>query len=430
MRRLLPLLLLAACTAAPTPPVPAPPPEPRPAVYGLTTEEQARALRLEDRREYDPQLVEAWIHHENPLHRARVALMLGRIGGATFMDANGNGQRDPGEKQARVDALAQLVSDPDANVRATAAFALGLIGDRAATDTLVKLANDPDGDVAGEAVEALSKLAPKLPLATYSPLVKDARPGVRAVAIRFLFRFRSDEASAIAASELESPSPQLRQEAAYALARRAYAPARAVLELLLTDPNLLTRSYAARALGAIASPESLGALMNALLDAHPWVRINAVVAIGRIAAKTPKAIERPELASDKLRIIGLSDDPDPGVRASATDTLGWYAAVNDVARKRLLDIVAEGSRWDREVAAGAIARNLGDSALLPADLSDWAKVRGLESAGAVAESMRAKWANDPAPLVRIYTLSTIADDKVDAHLPAIRTAADHPAPIV
>jgi cyclophilin family peptidyl-prolyl cis-trans isomerase/HEAT repeat protein len=420
------LFLLAACSVGPTPTGPGPPPEPeRPKPpYGLSLDEETRALVLEDRREYDAALVDAWIRHENPLHRTRAALMLARIGGTTFVDVNGNGQKDAGERQAGVDALAQLTGDPDATVRATAAFALGQIGDMGGAGALLTFAADKDGDVAGEAVEALSKLAPRLQFASYAPLLKDARPGVHARAVRFLFRFRSDEASEAAVVEMETPPPQIRQEAAYALARRAYPPARARLELLLNDPDTVTRAYVARALGAIASPESLGPLLNALLDAHPWVRTNAVVAISRIAAKEPRAIERPELSRDTLRIVGLSDDPDPGVRAAATETLGWYAAKNDIARKRLLEIASSGSRWDREVAAGAIARSLGDETLLPPDLSDWAKVRVLESGGAIAESARVRWASDPAPLVRIYTVSTIADDKVDTHLPMIRAAVD------
>jgi cyclophilin family peptidyl-prolyl cis-trans isomerase/HEAT repeat protein len=437
-RSLFTLALLAACTAAPppaqvTPPPPVPPQpqvQPPQVPYGMAPEDEARALMLEDRREYDAHTADLWLHHENALHRRRAALMLGRVGAATFIDANGNGEKDANEHQAGVDALAPLVQDPDASVRVAAAFALGQTGDVAAAPTLVAFAKDADGDVAAEAVEALSRLAPKLPFATFAPLLADARPGVHARAVRFLFRFRSDEASEAAARELESPSRDIRREAAYALGRRAYAPARAKLELLLTDPDLLTRSYVARALGAIASPESLASLFEAALDPQSWVRINAAVAIGRIATKDAKAIERPELRHDSLVMVGLSDDPDPGVRAVATDTLGWYAAKNDNARKRLLEIVSSGSRWDREIAAGAIARNLGDASLLPDDLTDWAKVRVLESGGAVAEAMRAKWAGDPSTLVRIYTISTIPDDKVDAHLTPVRAAMGDADPII
>jgi len=425
-------LLVAACTAGPTPTIPSPPPEPDRAKfpYGLSLDEEARALMLEDRRELDAPLVEAWLRHENALHRRRAALMLARIGPATFIDANGNGQKDGNERQAGVDALAQLTGDADASVRAAAAFALGQIGDLAGAGTLITFAGDSDGDVAGEAVEGLSKLAPRLPFASYAPVLKDTRPGVHARAVRFLFRFRSDEASEAAARELESPSPDTRREAAYALGRRAYPAARPQLELLLNDPDTATRSYVIRALGAIGSPESIAPLLNALLDPQPWVRTNAVVAINRIATKDAHAIERPELARDALRIVGLSDDPDPGVRAVATETLGWYAAKNDIARKRLLDIASSGTRWDREAAAGAIAKNLGDETLLPADLSDWAKVRVLESGGAVAESARVRWAKDALPLVRIYTISTIADGQVDARLTMIRAALDDADPVV
>ena len=439
-RSLLALVLLGACTAAP-PPAPAPPPVPPPAApapqaeqpkapYGLSIDEEARALRLEDRREYDAQLVDSWIHHENALHRRRAALMLARIGPSTFIDANGNGEKDENEHQAGVDALSALTTDHDASVRVAAAFALGQIGDLAGALALVAFAKDADGDVAGEAVEALSKLAPRLPFATYAGVLQDSRPGVRARAVRFLFRFRSDEASEAASRELESPSAEVRREAAYALGRRVYPPARAKLELLLTDPDLLTRSYVVRALGAIASPESLGPLFEAALDPQSWVRINAAVAIGRIAAKDPKSIERPTLHHESLVMVGLSDDPDPGVRAVAIETLGWYAAKNDNARKRLLEIASSGSRWDREIAAGAIARNLGDASLLPADLSDWAKLRVLESGGTVADSMRAKWANDPSTLVRIHAIDTIPDAQVDAQLAAIRAGLDDPDPVV
>jgi len=45
---------------------------------------------MEDRREYDAALVDWGIHHPNALHRARMALALGRIGPHTFVDANGN----------------------------------------------------------------------------------------------------------------------------------------------------------------------------------------------------------------------------------------------------------------------------------------------------------------------------------------------------
>jgi len=429
-----PLLILAACTivAPPPPPPPAPSPVPAaPAVYGFKLEEEVKILQIEDRRQYYAPLADWGIHHQNALHRARMALALGRIGPQTFDDANGNGVKDEGERQAGVAQLVTLVNDPDVNVRATAAFALGQIGDPTSIDALFQFAGDANGDVGGEAVEALSKLAAKVPLTRYAAFTTaQTAEGIRARAIRFLFRFKTDEASLIAADAMASPSPRIREEATYALARRAYAAARPRLELLVNDPNPQTRANVMSALGRIAAPESLPRLIEALRDPHPWVRTNAVVAIARLATKDRKTIERPEMAQDAMRVLELLDDPDPGTRASSIDALGYYAVHSEPARKRLLDIAANGSRWDRELAAGAIAKNLGDEKLLPSDLSGWAKVRVLEAASTISDAVRARYAHDPDPMVRAQALATIADERIDANLPLIRAALDDPDVIV
>jgi cyclophilin family peptidyl-prolyl cis-trans isomerase/HEAT repeat protein len=421
MRHLVAVILITGCTAATTPPPkPAAAPQPE-APYGFTVEEEARILRLEDRREYDAALVQRWVHHPNSLHRARIALALARIGPHTFIDVNGNGERDSNERQAGVEDLAALANDRDINVRVTTAFALGQIGDMAATDTLLQLATDRESaDVAAEAVEAMSKLAPKLQLASYARYTgEDQREGVRARAIRYLFRFRSDDASAIAASALEAPSSAIRQEAAYSLARRAYAPARARLELLISDPNVLTRSYVARALGIIGAPESLPVLMSGLADPHPWVRTNSAVAIGRLFAKTPALSAS---VQDAARVIAATEDPDPGTRASSIDALGYFAKQSEVARKRLFEIATTGSRWERELAAGAIAKQFNDEKLLPSGLTGWAKVRVLEAASPVSDRLRPVYAKDPEPLVRANAFITIPDDRVSTYLDLIRPA--------
>src|SRR5688500_12037539 len=128
----LPLVLACATTPPAVPPPAAPAEEPPPAAWGLTAEEEAAVLRFEDRREFPAEMAAAWIAHPNAAHRRRMVVALGRIGPATFVDGNGNGVRDEGEKMAGVDLLSTLVSDPAYEVREAAAFALGEIGDPAA----------------------------------------------------------------------------------------------------------------------------------------------------------------------------------------------------------------------------------------------------------------------------------------------------------
>ncbi len=385
----------------------------------MTIEDEAAVLRLEDRREFNGAMANAWLTNPNALHRRRMALALGRICTQT-------------EGKTGADLLATMIDDSDRTVRETVAFSLGEIGDASSIDPLFHMAADTDASVAAEAVEALSKLAPKTPIARYAELTKSTQPeGVYVRAIQFLFRWNSDDASSIALANLDpSASASARRAATLALARRAFPSARAALELMATDPDPATRAYVAGALGRIAARESLPILLNLLSDTHPWVRTNAIVAIGRIANKDHKAIERDELAQDATRIAALTDDPDPGVRASAIDTLGWYAARNPVARKRLDEIFATGSRWERELATGALVRDDPPMLATLTSLTPWQKVRGLEALPADADALRSSFAKDDDPMVRATALSTISDARCEANRKLIRTMLDDPDVIV
>ncbi|MBV9492732.1 MAG: HEAT repeat domain-containing protein [Acidobacteria bacterium] len=440
---LLAVLSLVSCVSAPPPPpAPAAAPTPitpaQPTTHGFTLQEEAKLLEAEDRRELDPAMASAWLNNTNPLHRQRMALALGRIGPATFVDANRNGVKDAKEKQAGVELLARLISDPDRGVRETAAFSLGEIGDPAGLDALFQFAADTDAGVAAEATEAISKLAKDVPLARFTPLVNDAREGVKARAIRFLGRWTSDEAAALAASALDSTSTAIRQEAVYALSRRAYAPARAKLELLVTDPAPLIRAYAVNALGRIAAKESLPALLEATRDPYPWVRTNALVAIARLGAKDITTLVHDGGSRDAALIMALTEDPDPGTRASAIAPLGYYATKYPSARKKLQDISVNGSRVDRELAAGALARQFAESQpMLLLGLMDsgtpWMKVRmieetaGLETGG---RAMRRGLVFDPDPIVRAAALGAIPDDKANGEIDLIRRSLLDPDVVV
>ena len=404
MRKLIPILLLVSCVAKTPPPAPVPagPAEP----YGLTVAEEATILALEDRREHDPATVAAWIGHENVLHRVRIALALGRIGAIT---------------KTGVPELATLAADPDRHVRETAAFSLGEIGDGA--ETLFTLAADSDAAVAAEAVEALSKLSKdKSLIPRYVALADSASTeGVRARAVRFLFRWDDDTASEAARRALGSPSAAVRQEGAYALSRRAYAAAREELHLLLTDPNVLTRAYSINALGRIADPSSYRPLVNALGDVHPWVRTNAAIALARVAAKDRTVLD----ADDLPRVFAALEDADAGVRASMIDTVGFFAVSNETARARLLEKLRNGTMWERELTAGAIAKHLqwDLASRVLTDLTPWQIVRVLEATTAMPQGaeLRKQYAAHPEPLVRSYVIGTIPDARVEEEANLVRS---------
>jgi cyclophilin family peptidyl-prolyl cis-trans isomerase len=391
------LLFAVACrTAAPPPP---PPATPAAAPQAMTNEEEARVLALEDRREYDPALVASFVQNPDPQHRVRIALALGRIGPHTHTG---------------VAELKTLATDSDRLVREMAAFALGEIGDSSAEETLFTLANDSDAGVAAEAVEALSKIKPNL--ARYVAIADGSAPeGVRARAVRFLFRFANDDASAAAMRALGSASAAIRQEGAYSLARRALAAAQPQLELLLTDPNTLTRAYATTALGRIGSTASAPKIIAMLGDAHPWVRTNAAIALGRIAEKDRSVLH----PGDLPRIFAALEDPDAGVRSAMVDVIGYYGESNEAARKRLLDTLMNGSQWERELAAGAIAKHLpNDLGAIGDNASQWQRLRVIEA----KPDTRAKYYNAAEPLVRGNAIGAIPDDHADAEIDVIRAA--------
>ncbi|MFN2237878.1 MAG: HEAT repeat domain-containing protein [Thermoanaerobaculia bacterium] len=429
--------LVLACAQAPAP-IPAPSSAPVMATaYPVTPPEEAVVLRLEDRREFDPAIVQAWASHDNPAHRRRIAVALGRIGPATFLDEDGDGIRDENEPMAGVTILSGLANDSSSEVREAVAFALGEIGDPAGIPALLALANDPEhAGVSAEAIEALSKLAAVLPFQTYSELISPSRPvGVRARAIRFLFRFEAPEAANLAATWLAETDADVRREAAYSLSRRSAPEGRHRLQLLLTDPDTLTRSYAARALGRIADPQSVPPLLDAVSDVHPWVRINALVALDQIAAAHPGALN--PTPAELLGLLSLTRDADPGVRISAIPLLGRLATTNDQARSRLLSLAAEGASWQREVATAAAVRYLAAThggeidALLETD-SRFIRIRALEATGddEAGARIRERLFRDPDPAVRTAAVSAIPASRLSAMEAEIERGLDDDDPVV
>lgn len=426
--------MFMACASQPGRPGAALAPVPPPETHGLTLLEEATILRLEDRREYDPAIVRQWVSHPNSIHRERMALALGRIGTATFVDSDGNGEKGDQEHQAGLAELTSLVRDPNASVRRMAAFALGEIGDPAGVIALVQFAMDRENaDVATEAVEALSKIGGEKIFPDYLRFTQPEVPeGVRAHAVRFLFRFQTDAASAVAGSLIDSPEAAIRKEAAYSLSRHAHPPARARLELLLTDSDTLTRAFASRALGAIGDPQSIEPLMRSLRDPHPWVRTNATRAIGQLFEKTPALLSRPQASDDILQLITITEDPDPGTRTTGIETLGYYSARSELAARELTEIAINGSQWQRELAFGALAHHAPDKLPDLTTVSSSIRRKMIETSTADSHGfdLRRRFWRDDDPFLRASIIGAIPDDSVDREMSLIEEALADPDIIV
>ena len=431
MRRLLfaSTLLLSSCVTSVQQPDAMPP------AAGGDFAGEAIILRLEDRREYDRAVALAWSRHADPAKRERIARALGRIGTASFDDANGNGRREPGEPMAGVAQLIELANDPVADVRRSAAFAMGEIGDPSSIDALFGLTADADRSVAATATDALTKSAASVPFDRFQSLTSTQYPAeVRSVAIRYLFRFGTDEASGTAAMLLESRDLSSRVEACYALSRRAFSPARRKLELLLADGDALVRAYSARALGLIASPDSLRALSAALEDPHPWVRTNAARSIGQVIDKTPERLSSEVAAASATRLIALTADPDTGTRATAVEILGRFAQSSTHAKDRLDALASGDERWPRELAALALARAglVDSSSKFVEHESPWVRARILEGTSTLPQgaAIRARLASSPDALVRVSAIGAIPEKPAESDSRLLLAALDDPDVVV
>jgi cyclophilin family peptidyl-prolyl cis-trans isomerase/HEAT repeat protein len=263
--------LLAACT----------PPAPPAAGPGPDAVSHAGLLRLADRREWDEAYLRAAAAHPDPAIRRRAAWVMANL-----------------RRAEAIPLLQPLLAGGDTSVAATAAFALGQIGDTTAVALLVphatrtRIAVAPT--VVGEAAYALGKLRHAQARDALQALLSFAPtsgPGVRqAVGPALLAIWRQPRPTPVdaVARWLDSPDAELRWRAAYALGRRAEPAATAALYRNLRDPDPMVRSMVARSLsapmadssrvGADAAHDALYRMVTG--DTAQIVRINALRSLG------------------------------------------------------------------------------------------------------------------------------------------------------
>lgn len=425
--------IATACATAP-PPVVAPPPP-------TFEQKMAAILHLEDRRtltdaSFAPPSVGALptlLSDSEGRVRRRAALAIGRAGLA--------------------DGLAPLTTvlakDAEPEVRAMAAFALGLLGDAAAAPALLPALGDPDPRVQGRAAEALglmSHAAAAGPIAgmaaahvkagalsgiasdddthPLAPPVEAVRLGVYALA-----RLGAvDELRAVVIGADGNPVSDW-WPLAYAMQRVGKPPALPTLRLWLTRGGATTRAFAARGLGTLKDADSRVALEALVKDDRqtPGVRVQSMRALAAIGDRRSAAVLAPLV--DKA--------PSTALRLEAVAALG--AVADPAAAEILVDYLEADGASLRAAAQAALAKADPDTFMtvlsgLDVD-KEWSVRAALATTLAglrpeVAALRLDQLARDADPKVRAAALSSLATLRVPGTDARLVTELAHADPVV
>ena len=307
-----------------------------------------------------------------------VAFLLAALCGARGDDAAPKPFVARNERTVR--ALAGDLGHENRDVRAEAAWALGLLRRDDLADRVLLLLGETEPPVARlAAAEALGRM------------------GATAAAPRL---------AAIAASDA---SPELRAEAVTALAALKGPAAGDALRQAAQDPDPIIRMRAARLLAGVdADP---GPLLALLSDGDDPVRRRALLSLARLwAGQRGKPIAGADATAAKL--AAMLDDPEPMIRAGACDALGELR-VNTTALK-LIERLGDAHYLVRRQAARALGVQAATAAgpTLIARLGD----------GDYTVRVAAAWAlGEIRPRAGIVPLA----DRLEDRWPEVRDAAKH-----
>jgi bilin biosynthesis protein len=217
-----------------------------------------------------PFLIEALLHHPNPVVRRAAGKTLTLIGDPTAVPS----------------LVYALLNDEDTVVKGSAVGALARTGEASVTALLDILA-DPihPESTKGHAAWALAfigpEAAPYLEKAIESESIDVRCAAVGAIA--HLAQEKGDErAYQILIDTLSDKDPNVRSEAAAALGKLTYPPAVPPLIMALHDPDDEVRRTAAASLGKLGDRSAIPPLQVALNDQSEPVRVLAKLAIAKI----------------------------------------------------------------------------------------------------------------------------------------------------
>jgi HEAT repeat protein len=200
----------------------------------------------------------------------------------------------PGEQETVVPILGQLLEDPNADVRRTAALSLGKIAHPNGIPPLINTLRDEDPQVREYSAWALGQMGPDLSDEAVFGLINALGDDVPAV--------KHAVASALGQVEPEADRVQLLKE-------------------VLAISEVETRKAVIQVLTDFDTPSAYEVILPALKDPDPRVRQSAVSGLGELADRRAVPLLRKKLLKDS----------DEGVRTEAAFRLGKLGDSADIS---------------------------------------------------------------------------------------------------
>ncbi len=235
--------------------------------------------------------------------------------------------------------LIKLLSHPDTHVRNRAVYALGKIGDRAATRAL--LAEVPrvrESRMLNNIAFALERLDPQAFYATAGTLAAHKQAQIRMNTAFVLGDVQRPEGLPLLRAALEDKNDTVKLSAVRALGKLHTPDAASVLERYIDDPNPTLKTAAIYSIYAVSGAARKDLVYDKLYSSpDAATKLEAAVALGRVndSRVTQDLVTCMELRTCKLL------DVDPFLRASKSpDVPGRTLLAWTKGRSELTDLVA------------------------------------------------------------------------------------------
>jgi len=310
--------------------------------------------------------------------------------------------------------LEPLLRDKNADVRSTAAEALGNIGTTGQIAFLAPLLKDKNADVRSTAAEALGNIGTTGHIPLLEPLLRDKNADVRSAAVESLGSIGTTEHIPLLEPLLRDNNADVRGIAAEVLGNIGNTGHIALLEPLLRDNNADVRSIAAEALGNIVIEKNI-LLEPFIMHKDRNFRTAAAVVLGNIG--TIKDIPLLEtLLRDKSKYVQIE-----AVRA-----LGKIGSVKDIPL--LEQLFRDKNDWIRN-AAGEVLGEIGTSKdiiyLVPLlrDKNNWVRSTAIYTLGKIGTSKHIHFLKpllkDEYKDVRIVAAGALGDIGTTKYIPLL-----------